>query len=101
MRGTRKQQLAREQRKELEDQRSQTSWDRKNQRQTKGKAEELAKAIQRSPEGKQAAESQKAKRGIARKKEQANYQKTRARASTRMGGRRKQLQAEKHDMLEE
>ena len=42
----------------------------------------------------------KEKRGIARKKEQANYQKTKARASTRMGGRRKQIQGELRDTLE-
>jgi hypothetical protein len=41
------------------------------------------------------------KRGIARKKEQANYQKSRTRASARMGGRRKQILAEFHDNLDE
>jgi hypothetical protein len=101
MRGNKKGQLVREQRKELEDKRSEESKDRQNQRRAKGKAEELAKAIQGSPEGKKAAETLKAKRGVAQRKEQANYQKTRSRASTRMGGRRKQVLAEKLGMLEE
>ena len=49
---------------------------RKEKRKAKGKAEEIAKAIKRSPAGKKAAEALKAKRGIARRKEQANYQET-------------------------
>ncbi len=101
MRGKRKKQLVREQRKEIEDKRSEESKERKNQRRAKGKAEELAEALQRSPAGKKAAETLKAKRGVARTKEQADYQKTRARASTRMGGRRKQILAEKQEMVEE
>ncbi len=58
-------------------------------------------AIQRSPAGKEAAETLKAKRGIARKNEQAKYQKRRAGAGARMGGRRKQIQGELRETLEE
>ena len=101
MRGNKKKQLVREQRKELEDKRSEESKERKNQRRAKGKAEELAEAIQRSPAGKKAAKTAKAKRVIAQRKEQANYQRTNARAATRMGGRRKQTQAELHDKIGE
>ena len=67
----------------------------------KGKAEDLAKAIKRTPAGKKAAEALKEKRGVAGKQEQANYQKTRTRASARMGGRRKQIHAELHEKLDE
>ena len=101
MRGNNKKQLIREQRKELEDKRSEVSKERKNQRRLKGKAEELAKAIQHTPAGKKAAETRKTKRGITRKQEQANYQKTRSRAATRMGGKTKQLRAEQQKELEE
>lgn len=101
MRGNSKKQLVRQKSKEIEDKRSEEKKERKHQRWAKGKAEELAKAIQRSPAGKKAAENLKAKRAVARRKEQANYQKTRARASMRMGGRRKQMLAEKQGMLEE
>ena len=101
MRGNSKNRLVREQRKEVEDKRSEASKERNSQRRAKGKAEELAEALQRSPAGKKAAETLKAKRGVARTKEQANYQKTRARALTRMGGRRKQMLAEKQEMVEE
>jgi len=73
---------------------------RKAKSAVKGKAEETARIQKRSPEGKLAAETLKEKRGTARKKEQANYQKTRARAATRIGGRRKQIQAELHAKLE-
>lgn len=81
----------------LEAKRSAISKQRKEKRREKGKAADLARAIRRSPEGKRTAETLKEKRGIARKKEQANYQKTKARAATRLGGRRKQVQAELHD----
>ena len=100
MRGHRKKQLVRQKSKELEDKRSEEKKEKKHQRWAKGKAEELAKAVQRSPAGKKAAETLKAKRAVARTKEQANYQKTRSRASTRMGGRRKQILAEQQGMLE-
>ena len=88
------------QRKELEAKRSAISRLRKEKRKEEVRAEDIAKAIKRSPAGKKATEALKAKRGIARKQEQANYQKTRARASTRMGGRRKQIQRELHENLE-
>ena len=93
--------LVHAQRKELEAKRSAISRLRKEKRKEKGRAEDIARAIKRSPAGKKAAETLKTKRGIARKKEQANYQKTRARAGARMGGRRKQIQGELHDKLEE
>lgn len=96
MRASKRKQLVQQQRKALEEKRSAESKVRKEKRKAKGKAEEIAKAITRSPAGKKAAEALKAKRGVARKKEQANYQKTRARASARIGGRRKQIQAEPH-----
>jgi len=101
MRGNRKKQLVRQKSKEIEDKRSEEKKERKHQRWAKGKAEELAKALQRSPAGRKAAETRKAKRGVARRKEQANYQKTRSRASTRMGGRRKQIRAEQRGRPEE
>ena len=101
MRGNRKKQLVRQKSKEIEDKRSEEKKEKKHQRWAKGKAEELAKAVQRSPAGKKAAETRKAKRVIARRQEQANYQKTRARASTRIGGRRKQLQADRQGKLEQ
>ena len=100
MRGHRKEQLVRQKSKEIEDKRSEERKERKHQRWAKGKAEELAKALQRSPEGRKAAENLKAKSGVARRKQQANYQKTRSRASTRMGGRRKQIRAEQQGKLE-
>ena len=100
MRGNRKKHLVRQKSTEIEDKRSEERKERKHQRWAKGKAEELAKALQRSPEGRKAAESLKAKRGVARRKQQANYQKTRSRASTRMGGRRKQVRAEQQGKLE-
>jgi len=100
MRGNRKKQLVRQKSKEIEDKRSEERKERKHQRWAEGKAEELAKALQLSPEGRKAAATLKAKRGVARRKEQANYQKTRSRASTRMGGRRKQIRAEQQGKLE-
>jgi len=101
MRGNKRDQLMHEERKAPEKKRSAESKLRKQKRKAKGKAEEIAKAIKRSPEGKKAAQTLKAKRGIAKKKEQANYQKTRTRASARLGGRRKQIQAELHEKLDE
>jgi hypothetical protein len=97
MRGNARGQLVREQRKTLEEKRSAESKARKEKRKEKGKAEDIVRAIKRSPAGRKAAETLKAKRGIAGQKEQANYQKTRARVSTRMGGRRKQIQGELRD----
>ena len=99
MRGNKRDQLMHEQRKALEQKRSAESKARKEKRKEKGKAEDIARAINRSPAGKKAAEALKEKGGIARQKEQANYQKTRARASARMGGRRKQIQGELRDKL--
>ena len=101
MRGKKNKQLVQEQRKALEEKRSAESKVRKEKRKAKGKAEEIAKAIQRSPAGKKAAEILKEKRTTARKKEQSNYQKTRTRASARMGGRRKQIGEELQGKLEE
>jgi hypothetical protein len=85
----------------IEEKRSTDSKARKKKRKEKGQAEEMALAIKRSPAGRQAAETLKEKRGIAREKEQAHYQKARARASARIGGRRKQTLAEFQDILEE
>ena len=89
----------REQRKTLEAKRSTVSKLRKEKRKAEGRAQEIAKAIKRSPAGKKVAKALKETRGIARKKEQANYQKTKARSATRMGGRRKQIQGELRDEL--
>jgi hypothetical protein len=101
MRANKKRQFAQQQRKALEGKRSAESKTRKMKRKEKVKAERIARAIKRSPAGRQAAEALKEKRGITREKEQANYQKTRARASARMGGRRKQILAGFQDKLEE
>lgn len=101
MRGNGKNQLVREQRKELETKRTTESLERKGKRRTKAKAEELAEGIRRSPAGKKAAEIQKAKRGIAQKQEQANYRRATSRVATRVGGRRKQLEADRLEQLDE
>lgn len=101
MRGNKRGQLKHEQRQVLEQKRSAESKVRKAKRKAKGQAEELAQAIQGSPAGRKAAATVKAKRGLARKKEQANYQKTSARAATRLGGRRKQTQTELQDKVKE
>jgi hypothetical protein len=101
MRGNKETRLGREQREELEDKRSQECQDRKDKRRAKGKAEELAEAVRLSPAGKEAAETRKAKWMMVQTQEQANYKKTRSRASTRIGGRRKQLQAGERGKLEE
>ena len=100
MRGNKRGQRGHEQREALEQKRSAESKARKEKRKEKGKAEDVARAIKRSPAGEKAAQALKEKRGIARKKEQANYQKTRTRASTRMGGRSKQIHGELRDKLE-
>jgi hypothetical protein len=100
MRTSMKKQVAQEERRVLEKKRSAEGRARKEKRKEKGRAEEIAKAIQRSPAGRKAAETLKAKRGLAQKAEQANYQKTKARSATRMGGRRKQIQAEWHGAQE-
>jgi hypothetical protein len=101
MRGNRKKQLAQSQRKALEDERSAESKLRREKRKAKGKAQDVAKAVQRSPAGRQAAAVLKGTRGEARKKEQASYQKRRARSATRLEGRRKQAQTVPHDRTEE
>lgn len=101
MRGNKKNQLMHEEREALERTRSAESKVRKDKRKEKGKAEEIAKAIKRSPAGQKAAETLKEKRGLARKQEQANYRKTRARVANRLGGRRKHTQAELHEKIEE
>ena len=100
-RANKKRQIIHEQRNALEEKRSAESKARKEKRKEKSRAEESAKAIQRSPAGKKAAETLKAKRGAAKKIEQANYQKTQARDAARMGGRRKQIQTELRGKAEE
>ena len=100
MRTSKRTQLVNAQRKAIEEKRSVKSKVRKEKRKEEGKAEDIARAIKRSPAGKEAAEALKEKRGIAGNKEQANYQKTTARSATRMGGRKKQIQAELHNRLE-
>ncbi|MGA2618313.1 MAG: hypothetical protein ABSF26_11935 [Thermoguttaceae bacterium] len=101
MRTSKKEQLLHAERKALEQKRSQESWVRKEKRREKGRAEDAAKTIQHSPAGRKAAATLKAKRGKARKEEQANYQKTMARAAARVGGRRKQIHAEFQAKVEE
>jgi hypothetical protein len=93
-RANKKRQIVHEQRHALEGKWSAISKARKEKRKEKSRAEETAKAIQCSPAGRKAAETLKAKRGAAKKKEQANYQKTQARDLARIGGRRKQIQIE-------
>jgi hypothetical protein len=100
MRTSKREQLVIAQRKALEANRSTLSKLRKAKRKEEGKAEDAAKAVKRSPAGKKAAETLKTKRGIARKQEQANYKKTRTRASARLGGRRKHIQEELHETVE-
>ncbi len=100
MRTSKREQLVIAQRKALEAKRATVSRLRKAKRKEKGKAEDLAKAIKRSPAGKKAAAPLKTKRRIARKQEEANYKKTRARASARLGGRRKHVQEELHETVE-
>jgi hypothetical protein len=73
---------------------------RRDKRREKGEAEDAAKASKRSPEARAAAKTLKAKRGIARKQEQMNYQRTRTRASARLGGRRKRNLAEFQEQVE-
>jgi hypothetical protein len=97
MRGSKINQLMHEERKALQQKRLAESKARKEKRKEKGRAEDIAEAIQRSPEARKATETLKAKRGVARKKEQANYQVTTTRASARMGGRNKQIQGELHN----
>jgi hypothetical protein len=101
MRANKKKQSAQKQRKPLEAKTSAASKARKEKRKAQGKAQDIVEAIKRSPAGRRAAETLKAKRGIAGKKEQANYQKSRTRASGRMGGRRKQVMAQFQDKLDE
>lgn len=101
MRGNKRDQLRHAERTTLEQKRSAENKVRKEKRKAKGKAEEIANAITRSPAGKKAAETLKAKRGVARKKEQASYQETKTRGSARMGGRRKQIHAELQSKPEE
>lgn len=90
-----------QQRKITKEKRSTASKLRREKRKAKGKAEDIMRAIKRSPAGKKAAGALKEKRGTARKKEQANYQEIKARVATRMGGRRKQLLTEFQDQVEE
>jgi hypothetical protein len=97
VRASEKGQLVVQLQKATKEKRTTESKARKEKRKAKGKAEDLARVIKRSPAAKKAAETLQTKRGIAGKKEQANYQKTKARVSTRMGGRRKQIQGELHD----
>ena len=101
MRTTKREKLLNAQREALDKKRSAISKLRKEKRREKGKVEDTAKAIQRSPAGRKAAETLKTKRGIALKREQESYQEKLARAGARMGGRRKQLQGELRDEFEE
>jgi len=94
MRGNKKNQLVREQRKEFEDKRSEASKKERLRGRQRAKVEELAKAIQGSPAGRNGGDPE-SERGVGAKEGAGNYQKTRSRASTRMGGRRKQVLAEK------
>ena len=94
VRASKKKQSMMEQRKTTKEKKAAERKVTKEKRTAKGEAEQIARAQERSPEGKKDAETLKEKRGIARKKEQANYQKTQARASARMGGRRRQIQAD-------
>ena len=101
MRGNKRDQLMHEERKVLEQKRSTESKARKQTRKEKRKAEETAKALQCSPAGKKAAGALRAKRGRTIEQEQANYQKTSARATARLEGRRKQVHAEFAAKVEE
>jgi hypothetical protein len=101
VRGSKRKRFVMEQRKAAKEKRAAESKVGKEKRAAKGKAGGIARAKQRSPEGKKAAESLKETRKIVREKEQAHYQKTLARGSARMGGRRKQIQAELHAKVEE
>lgn len=101
MRRNKKRQLVQSQRRTLETERSAESNLRKEKRKVTRRAQEIAKAVERSPAGQKAAETLTEKRGEARKKEQASYQKRRARSATRLGGRRKQTQTALHDKIEE
>ena len=99
MRTSKQEKLVYAQREAIEAKRSAISKLRKEKRKEKGKAADIAMAIKRSPAGKKAAEALKTKRGTARKREQANYQETLARAGARMGGRRKQIEGELREKL--
>ena len=99
MRTSKREKLLNAQREELEAKRATISRLRKEKRREKGRAEDIARAAKCSPAGKRAAATLKTKRGIARKKEQAGYQETLARAGARLGGRRKQIQTELHSGL--
>jgi len=101
VRARKRKQFGMKQRKATNEKRSAKSNVRKEKRAAKGKAEEIARAKERSPEGKKAAKTLKEKRRIVREKEQAHYQETQARGSARMGGRRKQIQAEVQAKVEE
>lgn len=101
VRASKKRRSVVQQREATKEKRSTESKVRRDKRKEKGKAEDVAKAIKCSPVGKAAAETLKTKRGVARKQEQMNYQKTRARASARLGGRRKQTLAEFQDQVEQ
>lgn len=94
MRTTNRKRLADEQRKATKRKRLAGRKVRQEARAAQRQANDIARKQEHSPEGKRAAEILTENRQILRKKEQANYQKTRARAATRMGGRRKQIQAE-------
>jgi hypothetical protein len=101
VRASKKRQSVMQQREAAKEKRAAESKLRRDKRKEKGTAEDVAKAIKRSPGGKAAAESLKLKRRVARKQEQMNYQKTRTRASARLGGRRKQTLAEFQEQVDE
>ena len=67
MRGNKRNQLMHAERKVLEQNRSGESKVRKEKRKAKGKAAEIAKAIQRSPAGRKAAETLTEKRRLAQR----------------------------------
>jgi hypothetical protein len=100
VRASKKKRSVMQQREATKEKRSAETKLRRDKRKEKGKAKDVAKARKRSPEAQIAAETLKTKRGIARKQEQMNYQKTRTRASARLGGRRKQTLAEFQEQVE-
>jgi len=101
MSGNKKRQVAQGQRSAPEQKRSAESKARKEKRKKMAGAEETAKAIQRDLTETKAAEALRAKKAEERKKEQANYQKTRVRAAARMGRRKKQIDAQSQAKVEE
>jgi hypothetical protein len=100
MRTNKRNQMMNEQRQATARKRSAERKIRNEKRAVERKADDLVRREECSPAGRKAAETLKAKRRIVREKEHANHQKRSARASSRMGGRRKQIRAELQDRLE-